>query len=143
MAGRKAIEWSEGDRKQFKNLCSIFCTRQEICVVMGVSEKTLNRLVNKYFHNEVAPDKPKSEKITFEDAFEYFSGTGRASLRREQFNLAMAGDKQMLMWLGKQYLQQADRTEVKQETTKAKPRGGTVIDNLDDRASKLGLPAKI
>lgn len=141
MAGRKAIEWSAAQQKQFKDLCSIFCTRQEICVVMGVSEKTLNRLINKYFHKEVAPDLPSKEKITFEDAFEYYSATGRASLRREQFRLAMTGDKQMLTWLGKQYLEQSEKTEVQNKTT-ATIKEATAIDKLADRASSLGMPSK-
>jgi len=142
MAGRKAVEWSPEQQQQFRDLCSIFCTEAEICLVMGVSEKTLNRLINKYFHSEVAPDKPKSEKITFADAFEFYSGEGRMSLRREQFRVAMEGDRQMLLWLGKQYLGQTEKTEKKTTITKTK-KEATDIDKLNDRASKLGMPAKV
>ena len=138
MAGRKAIEWSPAQQKQFKDLCSIFCTRAEICTVMGVSEKTLNRLVQKYFHDEVAPEKPRSEKITFEDAFDYYSATGRASLRREMFSLAMTGDRQMLTILGKNYLGLTDKVEVKKETTKTTvKKEATPIDKLISRAAEL------
>lgn len=35
-----------------------------------------------------------------------------ASLRRKQFEVAMGGNVSMLIWLGKQYLDQRDRTEV-------------------------------
>lgn len=34
-----------------------------------------------------------------------------ASLRKRQFDLAMAGNAKMLVWLGKQYLGQADKIE--------------------------------
>ena len=141
---RKAIEWTPAQQKQFKDLCSIFCTRAEICTVMAVSEKTLNRLVNKYFHDEVAPEAPKSQKITFEDAFDHFSGAGRASLRRQMFSLAMAGDRQMLTILSKNYLGLTDRTAVKQEITveERKPsEEAREIDVLFERAAKLGMPA--
>lgn len=145
MAGRKAIEWSPEQQDQFKELCKIFCTREEVCSVMSVSEKTLNRLINKYFHDEVAPDKPKSEKITFSDAFDYYSAPGRMSLRREQFRVAMDGDRQMLLWLGKQYLNQSEKAVVKQETkTEATIRKeATDIDKYANRAADLPMPAKI
>jgi hypothetical protein len=35
----------------------------------------------------------------------------RASVRRKQYELAMAGDRTMLVWLGKNWLGQKDRTE--------------------------------
>ena len=37
----------------------------------------------------------------------------KTSLRRAQFELAMKGNPTMLIWLGKQYLGQNERTEVK------------------------------
>jgi hypothetical protein len=38
-----------------------------------------------------------------------------ASLRKRQFDLAMAGNATMLVWLGKQYLGQADKIEQREE----------------------------
>lgn len=37
---------------------------------------------------------------------------GRASLRRVQWEAAQAGDRTMMVWLGKQYLGQRDKQEV-------------------------------
>ena len=47
---------------------------------------------------------------------EYFTQKNilfKTSLRRAQFELAMKGNPTMLIWLGKQYLGQNERTEVK------------------------------
>lgn len=53
--------------------------------------------------------------------FAEFSGekrnAGKASLRRVQFNKALKGDRTMMVWLGKQYLDQSDKSEVKQHGT--------------------------
>lgn len=103
--GRKAIEWSSRDCEIFKSLCAIFCTRDEICQVMRVDKKTLLRLVNENFAFEVTGYKTK--RITFEDAFEYFSAEGKKSLRRKQVDMAMDGNTTMLVWLGKCYLGQS------------------------------------
>lgn len=73
---------------------------------MGLSPKTLNRLINEHLHDEINPD--SEEPVTFQDAFSVYSAAARGSLRRKQFELAMNGDRTMLIWLGKQYLEQKD-----------------------------------
>lgn len=42
---------------------------------------------------------------------------GKMSLRRLQWKSAQAGDRTMLVWLGKQYLGQTDKQNVSQEVT--------------------------
>jgi hypothetical protein len=42
---------------------------------------------------------------------------GKASLRSKQYELAMDGDKTMLVWLGKNRLDQRDKSEVDQTST--------------------------
>ena len=98
MAGRKPIVWGEQQREQFCKLCAIMCTHLEAASIMGIDKKTLDRLIAENF-----PDTP-----TWAEAFEYYSSTARASLRRKQFELALDGDKTMLIWLGKQYLDQSE-----------------------------------
>jgi hypothetical protein len=39
-------------------------------------------------------------------------GEGRELLRGKQYQVAMEGDKTMLVWLGKQYLEQKDKSDV-------------------------------
>ena len=112
-AGRPASTWSERDIEQFKSLCAIFCTEAEICSVMGVSDKTLVGLINRYLYEDITGHKQGKNDlpVTFVEAFERYSATGRASLRREQFKVAKEGSTTMLIWLGKQHLNQSERIE--------------------------------
>ena len=80
---------------------------------MGITEKTLVRLINEYLFEEITGEEKSEElePITFKDAFELYSAQGKASIRRMQYKAAKAGDKTMLVWLGKQWLGQTDRVE--------------------------------
>lgn len=84
----------------------MFCTREEVCSVFKVSEKTLNKLIDDNLRDELSPDDDKP--VTFTDAFEKYSATGKASLRRAQYRKALEGNVSMQIWLGKQYLGQQD-----------------------------------
>lgn len=83
-----------------QNLCGIQATLVECAAVLEVSEDTVERRVFETYG------------ITFKEYWEKNSAFGRASLRRAQFKRAMAGDKTMLVWLGKQYLQQTEKTAI-------------------------------
>lgn len=91
--GRKVIEidWNEFDK-----LCSFQCTLAEIASWFDVSEDTIERRVKEYSGE------------TFADYYKQKRGAGFVSLRRKQFEVAMSGDKTMLIWLGKQYLGQRE-----------------------------------
>lgn len=82
----------------FENLCSIQCTKEEICSVLDVSEKTLNSWCNnKYGKN-------------FSLVFNEKRLLGKSSLRRMQWKLAEKNPT-MAIFLGKQYLGQTDKVE--------------------------------
>lgn len=49
--------------------------------------------------------------MTFSEASKKFSADGKMSIRRKQFEIAMKGDTRMLIWLGKQCLDQKDKSE--------------------------------
>jgi len=108
MAGRPRKTWTEEDVQQFVKLCGIMCTKSEVCSVMSIDPKTLDKLIAENFE-----DMP-----TWGEAFEYFSATGKASLRRAQFQLALDGDKTMLIFLGKNYLGQSDQGAKAEEPAK-------------------------
>ena len=109
MAARKP--WTPQEEEQFAKLCSIFCTKKEICSIMGIPDhRTLDKRISESF-----PDMP-----TWNEAFDYFSGQGKASLRRRQFELAMQGDRTMLIFLGKNYLGQSDQGAVQEEQPRLK-----------------------
>lgn len=103
---RKKLEWTPEQIGVFKGLCGIMASKEEICQVMGHTPEQLEKLVNKHLREEVCGK--ASQKITFEEAFDRYAADGRLSIRRKQFEMAMAGDRSMLVWLGKQYLGQTD-----------------------------------
>ena len=124
--GRPKIVWSRKDCETFKALCAQFNTEEDICAVMGVTDKTLTRLINAHLYEEITGHKRRgtAKPVSFSDAFKKFSANGRMSLRREQYRLAMSGDRTMLIWLGKQHLGQAD--EVRNEVSEVPQ----VVDDL-------------
>jgi hypothetical protein len=89
----------EIDFDQLKKLCSIYCTKDEICSFFEIDEKTLSeRVWEKYGEG-------------FSDYYKKASAHGSASLRRKQFEMALGGNITMLIWLGKNVLKQTDRVE--------------------------------
>lgn len=51
--------------------------------------------------------------LPFKEVFARKRGKGKVSLRRRQFQAALEGDTSMMIFLGKQYLDQADKKEIK------------------------------
>ncbi len=86
---KKVIDYALAEK-----LAHIQCTVSEIANMMGVARETLER------------DKQ------FRHIHEKGMENGRSSLRRLQWKAAEAGDRTILIWLGKQYLGQKDRSEV-------------------------------
>ena len=82
----------------FESLCAIQCTKEEICAVLQVSDKTLDRWVKDVYGEY------------FSVVFHNKRNMGKSSLRRTQWKLAEK-DTRMAIWLGKQYLDQKDKTE--------------------------------
>ena len=100
--GRPKIEWTAKDWKQFETLCGLQCTQDEICAVMGVTDKTLTRLLDEHYGE------------SFSDIYKKKSASGKASLRRIQFDIAKKGNAAMAIFLGKNYLGQTDKQEVEE-----------------------------
>ena len=83
-------------QKQFESLCAIQCTKEEICDVLDVTEKTLNNWCKEIYGT------------SFSLVFNQKRALGKASLRRNQWKLAEKGNSTMLIWLGKQILKQSE-----------------------------------
>jgi hypothetical protein len=81
------------DLHEVRKLAELQCTYLEIAAFFGVSEALIKK--------EVARNQD------FKDAIDYGKAHGAVSLRRLQWQLAMEGDKTMLIWLGKQVLGQS------------------------------------
>jgi hypothetical protein len=94
----------EVDFKLLDSLCAIQCTGEEIAAIIGVNYDTLNSHI-------------KEEcGIGFSDYFKKKSASGKASLRRKQWALADTNPA-MAIFLGKNYLGQADKREVEETRT--------------------------
>jgi hypothetical protein len=91
---RKEMDWNLLD-----SCCEILCTEEECAALQDMSVDTMFRRI-------------KEEKgITFAEYYKQKSAAGKMSLRRKQFTAAMEGDKTLMVWLGKNWLGQTDKTE--------------------------------
>lgn len=78
--------------EQVTALASIGCTEIEVATVLDCSAKTIHR---RFVHN-----------------FQQGKANLKTKLRKKQVEMALAGNVSLLMWLGKQYLDQADKQEL-------------------------------
>jgi hypothetical protein len=86
------------DYDLIERAASIGCTKEEISAVLGIGRTTL------YAHMEKDPE--------IQAAIDLGTDKGKATLRRLQWKGAHDGNATMLIWLGKQYLGQKDRSEL-------------------------------
>ena len=84
---------------EFDKLCQIHATLIEIAGWFNCSEDTIENYIKKV------------SKMTFSEYYKNHQGKGKISLRRKQYQAAMDGNITMLIWLGKQWLGQRDKTE--------------------------------
>jgi hypothetical protein len=87
------------DYKKLDAMCAIHCTGEECAAILGIDYDTLNRALK------------RDGKKGFAEYFAQKGSNGKMSLRRKQYDLAIAGNSTMLIWLGKQWLGQVDKTE--------------------------------
>lgn len=86
------------DYELIEKLANILCTQEEIASISGCDVRTLQR---------------DSE---FCRVYKKGQDGGKTSLRRAQFKSALSGNSTMLVWLGKQYLNQR---EIPEDTEKS------------------------
>ena len=96
------IDWEQVD-----SMCKIQCTGEEIASVLDVGYNTIERAC-KRDHN-----------VKFGDYIAQKRLGGHISLRRKQFSKAVDdGSDTMLIWLGKNYLNQKDKIEASEADTR-------------------------
>lgn len=89
------VDWQEFDK-----LCYMQCTATEIAAWFNCSVDTIERRVE------------ESHGVKFAEYFAEKKQHGKISLRRAQFQAAtVKGNISMMIWLGKQYLDQRDKQE--------------------------------
>lgn len=82
------------------------CDGVGIASLFGVCYKTLSRRCE------------EEQKVPFVQYSAIKRAEGKELLRAKQFQVAMTGDKTMLVWLGKQHLNQTDRRNIVLEEDK-------------------------
>lgn len=98
--GRPRIEV---DMDLLSKLCQLQCTAVDCAHVLGMSTDTIDRRL-------------KEDGFAGFDQFRAENNSmGRVSLRRVQFQTAMAGNHTMQIWLGKQWLGQTDKVDLPDE----------------------------
>ena len=92
------IDWQKVDK-----YLQAQCDGVGIAGILGIHPNTLY---------EACKDK---YKISFSEYSAQKKGEGVELLKAKQFQIGMAGDKGMLIWLGKQYAGQSERQDIKHE----------------------------
>jgi hypothetical protein len=97
MAGGRPL--TKIDWEEFDKLCHIQCLQSEIAEWFGCTDDTIQAAVL------------REKGMGFSEYYEQKRGQGKISLRRLQWQTMQKGNVTMLIWLGKQYLNQSDKTE--------------------------------
>jgi len=102
-----AIVDDERTLRELEGLGAIMATTKEMAAVLRVDETTFMRFLR--------------EHPAARDAIKKGNGSVLTSLRRKQVTVALRGNVAMLIWLGKQHLEQFDRREYVPITPDVKP----------------------
>ena len=89
------VDWSMVDK-----LLSIQCTQEEVAVILGCNADTLGKACQ------------RDHGILYREYSKGKRAVGKASLRHKQWQIAMAGNVRMNIFLGKNYLGQAENLEI-------------------------------
>jgi hypothetical protein len=103
--GRPRKDLTDKEWEMLLSMLRINCTQVECCSVLDMDDDTLERNI------------AERGGVNFSQLYKRYAGQGKTSLRRMQYTSAEAGNVTMQIWLGKQWLGQTDKSEVKQETT--------------------------
>ena len=93
--GQKKQKADKIDPEQVEKLAMMGCKISEIAAFFDVNRKTIER----NFGTILKKGKEK----------------GKMSLRRKQYEVAMRGNVSMLIWLGKQMLDQCEKADIKED----------------------------
>lgn len=87
------------DEKQFDTIIQLPIIKEDVARILNVSESHLERYIRARFHT------------TFETLRRQNAGSFKKNLLGKQYELAMKGNVTLLIWLGKQYLEQSDKVD--------------------------------
>ena len=107
--GKRGAQAFSPNWEEFSKLCAIQCTLAEISAYYDVSEDTIERAVK------------KAHKVKFAEYFKQKRKKGHVSLRRQMWQLALSGDKTMLIWLSKQHLKFSEKMTMREPKKETPP----------------------
>lgn len=99
--GRPSLDF---DLAEVEKLGMLGATAAEMAAWFGCGARTIERRMGKL-------------EGDFRRAYDRGFGRLKISLRRQQIEAAKGGNTAMLIWLGKQLLDQSDKREIKEEAT--------------------------
>jgi hypothetical protein len=110
------------DIKLVERAATLGCTYEELAIIAGVASSA--------FYRHLKTD------VELAEAINRGRGEGRTTLRRLQWAKAHAGSDTMLIWLGKQLLDQKDKSAVEVRQIKA------ITDLTDEELNLLAEQAR-
>lgn len=119
----------EVDYKTLEGLCRIHCTGKECAAVLGVKYETLDAALK------------RDGEGGFRDYYKKNATYGKASLRRWQWKKAQEGNPALLIFLGKQHLDQTDRVDNKSSDGSMTPPASIDVSKLDTETMEKILAA--
>jgi len=122
--GRPKIEV---DFDSLDKLCALQCTEEEIAQFFECSVDTVARRCQEV------------HGMTFAEYFAQKRGSGKVALRRAQWQLAQDGNATMQIWLGKQYLNQKDKSALEHSGPDGKPIETKDLSKLSDEQIQARL----
>jgi hypothetical protein len=122
--GRQKIEI---DVEEFEKLCRLHCTQEELAAWFNCSINTIRDRVEK--------------RKEYRDAWNRGRAAGRVSLRRAQFAAALNGDRTMMVWMGKQLLDQKDSVKETKTLIRVQDARKSLIDEITEYLVTNGSPA--
>ena len=108
----------EIEKELFENMCEIQATEKEMCLVLGLTDKTLTRWCKDTYGK------------SFKEIYKEKRAKGKISLRRYQFQLAEKNTA-MAIFLGKNYLGQKDNPNETNEVSKVDLLIKSIPNNLE------------
>lgn len=98
--GRPKVEINE---RQFETCIQLPLTKSDLAAILGCSVPTIERYIKARFG------------CTFDTLREQKRSNFKKNILAKQYEMAVKGDRTMLIWLGKNYLEQSDKVESKEE----------------------------
>lgn len=114
------IDWSQVDK-----YLKAQCDGVGIAGILGIHPNTL------YAKCE------EDNKLSFSEYSQIKKAEGKELLRQKQMEVALDGDKTMLVWLGKQYLEQSDKVSQNIDQTNKTPLPQMTEEELNEEIKRL------